>query len=491
LTTALSGLQTSAAMIQVSSENISNAGKAGYTQKTALLSTSQTGNASITSVSGYSRATDDATKKALLASTTEDGSLSTTNSYLQQVESLLGSTNSSTSDSIADYMSTFATAWSTLDSEPESETAQAAVVTAGENLTNAIRTASNGTETLYRGIQSDISTTVSTINSSLSQIANYNKLIAQASATGGSTVDLQDARDVLIQNLSSVMSVTSSSQGNGTISLFTSGGFELVTATSSKTFAYDSASQMVYCPDSPSTSMNGTLTGGSLQAALNFIDSSPAATASTQNGVGTIQKLRDSLDSIVTSLTSPTSSFQTAYNTNDNDPAATDPANNFFYISGATNLDSSNITVNSKLTNGAQTLASMIKGNLTTDETTADIFKKVADTFNDTSQTFQVGTLDTATGTVSNVWKTVSNASYETLSSTLIAYFQNSAATVSSLASTASSQKSTLATNYANATGVDTDTELVKLTTLENAYNASAKVISIVNSMFTTLHDMF
>jgi len=65
--------------------------------------------------------------------------------------------------------------------------------------------------------------------------------------------------------------------------------------------------------------------------------------------------------------------------------------------------------------------------------------------------------------------------------------------TASSNASTAATNKdtalSTLQTSYSNETGVNTDTETAKLTTLQSQYAAAAKVISTLQTMFQDLLD--
>jgi flagellar hook-associated protein 1 len=69
----------------------------------------------------------------------------------------------------------------------------------------------------------------------------------------------------------------------------------------------------------------------------------------------------------------------------------------------------------------------------------------------------------------------------------------SSISTASSNASTAATNKdtalSTLQTSYSNETGVNTDTETAKLTTLQSQYAAAAKVISTLQTMFQDLLD--
>ena len=55
---------------------------------------------------------------------------------------------------------------------------------------------------------------------------------------------------------------------------------------------------------------------------------------------------------------------------------------------------------------------------------------------------------------------------------------------------TASTALTTTQTTYANATGVNVDQQLSQLIVLQNSYGASAKVISVVDQLFTLLQGL-
>lgn len=81
----------------------------------------------------------------------------------------------------------------------------------------------------------------------------------------------------------------------------------------------------------------------------------------------------------------------------------------------------------------------------------------------------------------------ISNASYASLVANILTNFQSSATNISSLNDTAATQSEYLETRLTNETGVNIDTETLRLTTLQNAYAASANVIKVINEMLDDL----
>ena len=459
LSTSLAGLQTASAQMQMVSDNLANAGVTGYTEKTAVLKSVTFGNGSSSViVSGYTRATDDVTLRSLMSANSESGSLGASDDYLQQVENILGSISSSSSTSLADYMTSFSTAWSSLEAEPESATTQTAVVSAGKNLANAVQTIATSVQTLSTSVKSDINTTLSTLNSDLAQVAQLNKQIASANSTGQPTGDLEDSRDQLVLDISKIAKVTVMKRGDGSISIYTTGGYQLLDSQAQQ-FSYDGAN--VVNANSPTVSANSALVGGSLEAELNFID--PSLASSSDAGSGVVTKITNMLNSVVSAFTSwsagPPETFSHAYNS----ATPHDSSLDFF-----TGTNSTNFAVNANLLSGTSPLLT----------TTATTCASVTDALSASDRSFPTPT---------TLGMSASSYSYKDLISNILSYYQQSASSVSSQASAASSQTTYLTTELSNNTGVSSDKELVKLTSLENSYNASAKVVSVVNSMLQTL----
>lgn len=81
----------------------------------------------------------------------------------------------------------------------------------------------------------------------------------------------------------------------------------------------------------------------------------------------------------------------------------------------------------------------------------------------------------------------LTGSTYAQLGTTVLSNFQQAANTVNSLSQSATQQQQFYQQSLSNATGVNVDSELVNLTTLQNSYAASAHVISTISDLFKTL----
>ena len=95
-----------------------------------------------------------------------------------------------------------------------------------------------------------------------------------------------------------------------------------------------------------------------------------------------------------------------------------------------------------------------------------------------------------ATRSFSADWLSVSGASYATLITSSLTGFQQAASNISTLSTTAESSRSYLEEKLTNETSVNTDNELVSLVEYQNAYAASAHVMSVVKELFQVLQNL-
>lgn len=343
----LSGLQAVSAQLQIASSNISNSGTTGYTRKTAVITTASLGTdgSGGVQVSGFSRATDATLFTTLTKATSESSLRSTQDDYLQQVQTLLGTADSDNPNLLQD-VTDFTNAWSALEAEPESLVAQTNVVQTGQNLTSEVQSISEDVESLNRQCQTDIQSTVSDLNSYLTQISDLNIKIAQAQNSNQSSGDLEDERDQLVLDVAGITGVTVLQRSQGQIALYTSSGYQLVDSGSARTLTFDGTD--VTSESNPGLSLNNALGGGKLEALIDFCADSSPADPSSDSATNVIQKLRDQLDSIVSAFTSltttatdGTSSFATAYTGN----ASATIKNGLTFTAIGAGTDSNDITV--------------------------------------------------------------------------------------------------------------------------------------------------
>jgi flagellar hook-associated protein 1 FlgK len=450
ITSALSGLQASSIQMQVASSNIANAQTAGYSTKTAHLTTSVLGDFGGVAIGSYTRSTNQALLDSYNTSTTQSSFYGTQSDYLQRVQTLLGSTTGN--PPLSNALANFQSAWTQFSSAPESGSQRSAVIQAGQNLSLQIKTIANGITAIQQQVNSDISGTTGALNAQLSTVATYNAQIAEATAQGQPTGDLEDKRDQAINAVAAITNVKVLQRNSGQIALYTTGGQLLLDGGQPQTFSYTG-----------NVILNGTgqdvtsaLTGGSLQAQYNFVNGSAT---STDPGTGVIGKLTAQLQALTTALTDASSgspqTFANAYN------AATtgsgELASGFFAINGT---DPSTFVVNSNLLDGTSTIK---QASATT------VVAALSAT-----RTFTASGLS-ATGT------------YTDLGTAILSNFQQAANTVKNQSLSATQQRDFYQQSLASATGVNVDNELVNLTTLQNSYAASAHVIATINAMMQAL----
>lgn len=119
--------------------------------------------------------------------------------------------------------------------------------------------------------------------------------------------------------------------------------------------------------------------------------------------------------------------------------------------------------------------ASLLNGTATAKAAAAPL---VTDTLLDSTRVFTADGLS------------VASSNYSSLATSSLTSFQQAANNISTLNTTAEDARAYLEERYTNETGVNVDNELVNLTTLQNAYAASAHVMSVVKELFTTLEQL-
>ena len=470
LSVALSGLQTSTTVAQIISGNIANAQTAGYTEKTANLESVSNGpSMGGVQVGSYGRASDSVLSATMNGATSNAAYLGMQNNYMSQVQSILNS--SGNPPAFAAAVSNFQSIWTQFAAAPENATQQQSVITAGQNLASTISGISAQVSSLQTQVQADLSTTVTALNNSLAKIQSLNNQIAVAQANNQPSVDLQDQRDQAVNAVSAITSVQVMPRGNGQVALYTPGGTMLLDGVP-QSFSVTGST----VTNTTGVDVSGVLTGGKLQAQIDFVSS----TNTSGNGSGVISKLTSQLQNFANMFVSTAlDGFSTTYSGTTTVTAST-PSQGFFTatLDGNGLPDLSTFAVNANIVNGTtpvnQTTASAVSNTFTA----TNLAINAAPTPQVTSSTFS------ATGL------TLGNQSYIGIATSILSGMQQAANTIQSSSATATTQQTYYQNALSSETGVNTNTELVNLTNWQNAYAASAHVISTIHAMFTTLENM-
>ncbi len=219
----LSGLSASNQALLATSNNISNANTPGYTVEEPILTTiknpsfslvGQVGNG--VEVSNIQRMFNSFVNQQL---NTENSNLSYWNNYQSGMSSVENVLNTAGTTSISTAMTAFYNDWQAVSQNP-SDTAQRTVLVSDANnlssqLSGAYTLLDNERSQLFSNSQS----LASTVNTDTAEIASLNASIAG----NPGALDLQDQRDYLVQQLNSLVKVTTFHDNSGMTSVLIGG----------------------------------------------------------------------------------------------------------------------------------------------------------------------------------------------------------------------------------------------------------------------------
>lgn len=232
-----SALAVQQAGLQVTGNNIANAGNADYTRQVAKTSPSrdqklQPGILVGTGIdlTGIQRQIDDALTARLRSAVSDNQSADTTQEWLGRVEATF---NELTDQDLSTQMSKFFNSWSDLANKPQDVGLRQVVLQNGEVVADQF----TGLRNQLSGLQSDVddrlTALVGNANQLADQVADLNQQIVNAEggagdANGGANA-LRDQRDAVLKQLSNLMDITTV-EDKGMVNVYV-GSEPLVTAT--------------------------------------------------------------------------------------------------------------------------------------------------------------------------------------------------------------------------------------------------------------------
>jgi flagellar hook-associated protein 1 len=254
----LSGLRATQSAMEVISNNVSNAGTAGYSRRSAVNVETVNGEGTGgVRIEGIVRLFDSVLQKELRTETSGSGYSGVKSSMSAELSRLFGAPGSATA--LDTVMSTFTGALQALQTDPSSAVARSTVLNAAGDLARSINKASNGVQALRQDAESAIATDVGRVNDLLKQIGDADLRVL---STQGKDPALLDLRDSKINELSKLIDVKVTEGQSGSVSLATTGGLRLYDAGTPATFTFD---QRTIGPNSlydldPTKRMVGTIT---------------------------------------------------------------------------------------------------------------------------------------------------------------------------------------------------------------------------------------
>ena len=216
------GLSVATAQIAVVSQNIANQGNSTASRKIANVITVN----GVPTVASVTRASNAALQKSLLSANGSQAQQSAISSALTQLQTTVES-GSNSSNSLSSLIGQLNDALQTYSAAPQNTASAQAAVIAAQNLAQGLRNASATVQTVRDQADSDIAGSVATIKNLLLQFQQVNQTIVNGTAAGTDVNDAMDQRDSLLQQLSSQIGITTVTGANNDVKIYTDSGVTL------------------------------------------------------------------------------------------------------------------------------------------------------------------------------------------------------------------------------------------------------------------------
>lgn len=456
LATAYSGLAAARAGIDVTGQNIANAGTAGYTRQRVTqnsIAATQTGfMRGAAALAGQGVSVDGI---ARLASLTLDagvrvatGSSAYADARATALSALETGLHEPGGDGLSTKLDAFWSSWSELASHPDDPGAASAVLAAAGTVATTLAAGSKTVDAQWSAIRGTVTGQVAQLNDAAKQVADLNGRIRTALASGGNANELLDQRDQLTEQIATLAGGTTRTNADGTVDVLL-GGNPLVQGTDARSVILGGGARLADGAAVTLTWTSGSagavsLTGGSIGGALAVL--APADGSGTG---GALAQASAAYDAVATKLATAVNAVHATGTT----PAGT--TGTAFFAVAAGVPAAQGLSVVPKDASGLATRNAA--GEL--DDSFADALSR----------------LGTGPGGADAAWAT----------------FVTGVGTASRSATTESTLTGLALTNartqQQSSAGVDLDEENVNLLSYQHAYQGAARVLTAVDEMLDTI----
>ncbi len=223
---ALAGLSVSASRSSLVSKNVGFASDENYTRKSADVYTLPGG---APAVAGYSRSIDKQLLESLLASTSD----SAANASVLKAANLLGELvgDPANSSSVSALLSKFQDRLRAFESSPSSSALASAAVDAAQDVAIKLNQDSQSVSRLRSDAQSELVESIGRVNSLLSQFKVINDSIVRGSGTAAELSENLDQRDAILKLLSEEIGIRAVTRARNDVMIYAAGGAVLFEGT--------------------------------------------------------------------------------------------------------------------------------------------------------------------------------------------------------------------------------------------------------------------
>ncbi len=278
LNISLTGMRAFQRALQVTSHNIANANTPGYSRQVAELSArvgGGQGNTYLgggTQVSTIRRIYDGLQIDQLRSASTGFSRFDTLNNLSSRIDTLLADPDTGLNSGLQSFFNSV----QDVANDPSSISTRQALIGEAEGVASRFQLLDARLGELEEEVNGRLTLAVDDINRIATSIADLNSKIALANNAATPPNDLLDARDALVLELSGQVSVATTLQDDGSMSVFIGSGQSLVTGGNARQLTVGGSefdlTRMVVAYEGPagSTPLDTSSTGGNLGALLEF-----------------------------------------------------------------------------------------------------------------------------------------------------------------------------------------------------------------------------
>jgi|GEM_PF-4453236 len=212
----LSGLTSTQKLLSTTTRNVANAQTVGYVKKQQqLLTNVATGGVKTSDVLRY---VDEGYQFKLRTNRGQLSYQATLSGKVATLDQLAGDPTKGTT--IASKMEALAKAFQDLTSRPTDTTSGQAVIDSAKDLAQTFNNQFAAIDKSRRETQLQMEDTVSDVNLKLREISDLNRKVLEAVAMGTDATDLQDARDQAVTDLSGMIDVRAFTDDRGVLNVY-------------------------------------------------------------------------------------------------------------------------------------------------------------------------------------------------------------------------------------------------------------------------------
>lgn len=479
LNTARQALQTTATQIAVSGSNIASADDPTRSRKIAAPTVDASGSSHVLTIT---RATNNSILTQYLGANSSSSASQALLDGLNRLQDTVGDTADGTSP--AARIAALSSALQAYANAPSDASLGQAAVSAAQSVAGALNSASQTVTAVRNDADSAMASSVDTLNSLLAKFETLNQRAVSETQTGQDATDALDQRDALLDQISQEIGISVVRRGDNDMAIYTDSGVTL----------FDKTARTV------SMTPSSTLTAGTTGNAV-VVDGVPVTGANSPMPISSgalagLAKLRDEtaptyqaqLDEMARGL------VESFAESDQSGGGGADKAGLFTWSGGPA------IPASGTLTSG---IAETLKVNSAVVTTQGGSVAKLRDgginganykynssggaSFGDRLSGLidQLGTARSFSA-ASGVEASASLTDFSTAS---VGWLEDQRQSTSNTAAYQSALLTRVHTALSNAVGVNLDDEYAQQLQLEQSYQASSKLISVINSLFQSLLD--